>query len=195
MNKKAPLLTPAQVAKLLGVSPITVRSWVVKGWLSANVTLGGHRRFHESDIEKLLQKHSNSIDRIKMPKRILMVDDDKQFRSFVLESLSGCAPEIEFAEAMDGFDAGLRISEFKPDVILLNYGMPGLSGATVCRQIRSSPHHAVTRIIALAGHTSSKTGIEEEMIQAGADTVLFKPASADKIIEAIGLTEMAAVDS
>lgn len=193
MKKEAPLLTPAQVAKLLGVSPITVRSWVVKGWLPANVTLGGHRRFYEADIKKLLQEHGSTIGRMKTPLRILVVDDDRQFRSLVLELLSSHVPEVELAEAVDGFDAGLRIAEFKPDVILLDYVMPGLSGATVCRQIKSNPHHAATRIIVLTGHTSAK--IEQELMQAGADAVLSKPASADQIIKAIGLTELPDIET
>ena len=39
------LLTPNEAAELLGVSPITLRSWATKGLLPASVTAGGHRRY------------------------------------------------------------------------------------------------------------------------------------------------------
>ncbi|MDH5649062.1 MAG: helix-turn-helix domain-containing protein, partial [Gammaproteobacteria bacterium] len=38
-------LTPSDVAKLLMVSPVTVRQWAQKGALKSKATLGGHRRF------------------------------------------------------------------------------------------------------------------------------------------------------
>lgn len=185
MLNEFPVLTPAQVAKLLGVSPITVRSWVVKGWLEANVTPGGHRRFYLSDVQKLLQEHGNVIVQAKEHIRVLVVDDDKQFRSLITEMLSDYAPKVEVAEAVDGFEAGIRIAEFKPDVILLDYSMPGLSGVSVCRQIKSNPQLSNIRIISVTGHASSK--VVSEMLQAGAEAVLYKPVKTQQIIKMIGL--------
>jgi excisionase family DNA binding protein len=45
-------LTPNEVAELLMVAPVTVRSWAQKGLLVAKVTPGGHRRFLKSDVER-----------------------------------------------------------------------------------------------------------------------------------------------
>lgn len=47
-------LTPAEVARLLCVTPRTVSRWADQGRISHSVTLGGHRRFLRSDILKLL---------------------------------------------------------------------------------------------------------------------------------------------
>ena len=49
-------LTPNEVAELLMVSPITVRSWAQKGLLVAKVTPGGHRRFLKSDVERFVRE-------------------------------------------------------------------------------------------------------------------------------------------
>ena len=49
-----PLLTPAEVAALFRVDPKTVTRWAQAGKLSAVRTLGGHRRFHESEVRSLL---------------------------------------------------------------------------------------------------------------------------------------------
>jgi excisionase family DNA binding protein len=48
------LLTPAQVAKQFGVKPKTVAGWARSGRLPAVRTLGGHRRYRESDVRRLL---------------------------------------------------------------------------------------------------------------------------------------------
>jgi excisionase family DNA binding protein len=175
MKSSKSKLSPAAVAKKFGVSPITVRSWVAKGLLKASVTPGGHRRFNPADVDKLIQQHSVNPHNPLLSKRILVVDDDRQFRGFLVDFLSGITPKIEVAEAADGFAAGLMLAEFRPDIILLDYAMPGLSGAAVCRMIRSNPQYATSRIIAITGHAIS--GIEQEMLQAGADTVLIKPVT------------------
>ena len=48
------LLTPAEVAALFRVDPKTVARWAKTGKLTSLKTLGGHRRFHESEVRKLL---------------------------------------------------------------------------------------------------------------------------------------------
>jgi len=48
------LLTTAQVAALLNVTPATVTNWARRGQLAAVVLPGGHRRYHRADIEALL---------------------------------------------------------------------------------------------------------------------------------------------
>ena len=48
------LLTPAEVAALFRVDPKTVTRWAKAGKLTSLRTLGGHRRYHESEVRKLL---------------------------------------------------------------------------------------------------------------------------------------------
>ena len=48
------LLTPAEVAKLLRVDPKTVTRWAKAGKLTAIRTLGGHRRYRQSEVQNLL---------------------------------------------------------------------------------------------------------------------------------------------
>ncbi len=50
-----PLLTPAEVASMFRVDPKTVTRWAKAGTLSASRTLGGHRRYRESEVRALLQ--------------------------------------------------------------------------------------------------------------------------------------------
>lgn len=49
------LLTPSEVATMFRVDPKTVTRWAKAGKISAIRTLGGHRRFHESEVRQLLR--------------------------------------------------------------------------------------------------------------------------------------------
>ena len=48
------LLTPAEVAKLFRVDPKTVTRWAKAGKITAVRTLGGHRRYRQSEVQNLL---------------------------------------------------------------------------------------------------------------------------------------------
>jgi excisionase family DNA binding protein len=50
------LLTPAEVAALFRVDPKTVTRWAIAGKLTSLRTLGGHRRYRESEIRELLDR-------------------------------------------------------------------------------------------------------------------------------------------
>jgi excisionase family DNA binding protein len=56
------LLTPAEVAKLFRVDPKTVTRWHRAGKISAIRTLGGHRRFYESEVRRLLDEGGERAD-------------------------------------------------------------------------------------------------------------------------------------
>ena len=53
------LLTPSEVAQMFRVNPKTVTRWARAGKLNAIRTLGGHRRFRASEIERLLREMSS----------------------------------------------------------------------------------------------------------------------------------------
>ena len=54
------LLTPAEVAKLFRVDPKTVTRWAKSGKLTSIRTLGGHRRYKESEVKALLLKTTSN---------------------------------------------------------------------------------------------------------------------------------------
>jgi len=69
--------------------------------------------------------------------RILVVDDFALFRQFVVELL-GERPELQVVgEASDGLEALHMAVELRPDLILLDIGLPSLNGIEVARQMRS----------------------------------------------------------
>jgi excisionase family DNA binding protein len=55
------LLTPAEVAALFRVDPKTVTRWAKAGKLTAIRTLGGHRRYRQSEVQSLLKSVSGNV--------------------------------------------------------------------------------------------------------------------------------------
>jgi DNA-binding NarL/FixJ family response regulator len=69
--------------------------------------------------------------------RILVVDDVVLFRQFVVELLEK-RPELQVVgEASDGLETLQKAVELRPDLILLDIGLPSLNGIEVARQMRS----------------------------------------------------------
>ncbi|CAN5718188.1 developmental transcriptional regulator BldC [soil metagenome] len=58
-----PLLTPAEVASLFRVDPKTVTRWAKSGKLSSIRTLGGHRRYRETEVRELLTSGTEEVTR------------------------------------------------------------------------------------------------------------------------------------
>lgn len=103
--------------------------------------------------------------------RILVVDDsrDSAESMALLLALEG----HETFTAHDGPEAVARAAELAPDILLLDIGLPGLSGYEVCRQVRAQPAGEAMVIVALSGwgQAADKTKARD----AGFDDHLTKP--------------------
>lgn len=166
-------LTPAEVALLLGVAPVTVRAWAGKGLCADRITPGGHRRFARHEVERFARERG--IPFASGPKagaaRTLVVDDDPQVQRLLCAFLSEHG--VETAIAGDGFEAGFQVATFQPTVVLLDLKMPGMDGLEVCRRIKADPATRATRVVFLSGYLTSEN--REAMRVAGADLCMEKP--------------------
>jgi excisionase family DNA binding protein len=178
-----PYLTPNEVAQWMMVSPITVRGWAQKGMLQAEVTPGGHRRFRFAEVERFARQW-NPVGN-KGPLRVLVVDDDQSVVRFLQELLEGSTDPVTVEVAYGGFEAGRKVHVFAPNVVLLDYMMPGIKGSEVCRQIKQIPGLAEVRVIAMSGYLSPE--YEQELLDAGAECCITKPIDPAKLLRLLGL--------
>ena len=105
-------------------------------------------------------------------KRVLVADDDRAVISLIRAGLSQGG--YEFCEAFDGASALARIRDFKPDLILLDVEMPGLSGVEVCRIVKANPAEDAFGFVPVILMTARSTG-KVEGLELGADDYLIKP--------------------
>lgn len=98
-------------------------------------------------------------------KRVLVVDDEQTVRSLVSLSLEG--PECRVDAFCDGRDALEALGADQPDLILLDVGLPGMSGDEVLRRLRTDRRTASIPVVLL-------TGIEPPE-GANPDGVVLKP--------------------
>lgn len=113
--------------------------------------------------------------------RVMLVDDQTLVRQGV-RSLLALSPDIEvIAEAPDGATAVEQVPQVKPDVLLLDMRMPGLSGLDVLRQLSAKEQLPPTLILT--------TFDDDELVlgglQAGALGYLLKDVSLEELVEAI----------
>jgi len=191
-KKQNVYLTPNQVAKILMVSPITVRQWSQKGELESMQTPGGHRRYLYSHVQKFAKDRNIAlhINNGNKPK-ILIVDDDEQLVEFMVEILSTHYDDIEIETAADGFEAGLKVKSFHPSIVLLDLMMPGIDGFSVCSKLKSDPMTKAVRIIIVSGFLSDEN--ISKALSAGAESCLAKPVNPEKLFKVLGIDELTAV--
>jgi len=69
------------------------------------------------------------------------------------------AADYEVAVASDGFGAGARLMDFKPDLLVLDLVMPGMDGFEVCKRIKKNPRTSHIKVLAIRVMTQRKTRI------------------------------------
>ena len=184
------VLTPNEVAELLGVSPVTVRQWAQKGLIEARTTPGGHRRFTREVVIDFARRMAMALPEgfVAAPgTRVLIVDDDRQFNGMLVALFKQKYPNVEVGYAYDGFEAGRQVLRFKPTLVLLDIMMPGMDGVDVCRSLKADEMSRSARVIAMTGHPTRE--LEQRVISAGAERLLKKPFSTDELLAACGLSE------
>ncbi|MBI2504699.1 MAG: response regulator [Candidatus Latescibacteria bacterium] len=172
--KNERLLTTGEVAAHCRVSYETVNNWIKSGKLVAYITPGKHHRIPLEGFRSFLQQHNwPPFAELPAPKpKVLVVDDDQRVLKGILRNLSRTG-EYELATAADGFEAGLQIAKFQPDLIVLDLMMPRVDGFELCQKIKSAPETRRIRVLVITGHSSEEN--MQQALAAGADAYMTKP--------------------
>ena len=115
--------------------------------------------------------------------KVLIVEDDEFQQKLLARLLSG--QNLELAFAGTGEQAQSKMWEMKPDLVLMDVGLPDTSGVEATRAIKSIAQFAHVPIVMVTGH--SERAIVVESLKAGAVDFLVKPFDRNTLIEKLRL--------
>lgn len=110
--------------------------------------------------------------------KVLIVEDEESISTLLDYNLS--REEFETRIAVDGEDALLKTQEFHPDIIILDWMLPKVSGIEVCRRLRQNPDTRNLPVIMLTARSEESDRIRG--LETGADDYLTKPFSTAELI-------------
>jgi DNA-binding response OmpR family regulator len=109
---------------------------------------------------------------------IIIADDDEIVGEIVLDVLHEAGYEAELV--MDGGQALRAINARRPDLLILDCNMPGLSGLSVLREVRTTPELSDLKVMMLTGRRSAQD-VDIAML-VGADAYMKKPFQPDDVL-------------
>jgi CheY-like chemotaxis protein len=107
--------------------------------------------------------------------RVLVVDDNLDAVHMMATLLRMMGHEVDFA--INGFAAIDAARKFRPDLILLDLGLPDFKGDKIASQLRFEPGFEKTRIIAITGQPLEK--VEQRARDSGCEAVYAKPIATE----------------
>ncbi|MCL4818715.1 MAG: response regulator [Vicinamibacteria bacterium] len=110
--------------------------------------------------------------------KVLLIEDDGDTRLGLGVRLRASGYEV--ATAADAATATMAVQREKPDVVLLDLGLPGGDGMTVLKRIKSNPNLDRTQVVVLTARAGQ--AVREEALAAGAAAFLQKPADNDELL-------------
>jgi excisionase family DNA binding protein len=176
------ILTVSQASKYCKVSSKTIINWIDGGHIKAYKTVGGHRRIRKEDLDQFLKEKGMPLadeTKIGERKKILVVDDDKIIVETIVQSLEEDEFGYEMISASDGFEAGLQVTHFKPDLLILDIMMPDINGYEVCQKVKTNPETKNTKIIVLSAYLDDDAF--KQMKEYGADACFSKPLPLEQL--------------
>lgn len=114
---------------------------------------------------------------------VLVVDDVADTRRLMRRVLERA--DIRVVEAATGEEAIESIARDRPDLVVLDLRLPGISGFDVARRVRASPDREIARTVLLACSASVQPEVEREALDAGADAFEGKPFDISTFVERI----------
>jgi len=176
------VFTTGEAAKICKVSQQTIIRCFDNGQLKGFRVPGSRfRRIPREALYKFMKDNGIPTDALESGKRkVLLVDDDSELVELILKFLDEDG-RFETRVAQNGFDAGMMVKEYHPDLIVLDVMLPDINGKEVCQRVRADATLEDVRILCMSGM------VEEDKIQelklAGADDFIHKPFEVETLID------------
>jgi len=190
VSRMKTVFTTGEAAKICKVSQQTIIRCFDNGQLKGFRVPGSKfRRIPREALYKFMKDNGIPTDALESGKRkVLLVDDDKELVELMTKVLEEDG-RFEVRVAENGFDAGMMVKEYRPDLIVLDVMLPDINGKEVCHRVRGDASLEDVRILCISGM------IEEDKVQelrlSGADDFLHKPFDIEELIDRMcGLLEI-----
>ena len=194
---KKDFFTTGEVARVLGVAPMTVINYCKRGDLAMNQSaLTGYRRIPRLAVLEFMAARAIPADRLDRiePHRILICDNEAGERGTIRDALKALLPDAVVVEAADAYVACLQAGAMAPHLITLDLDMPAMRGFEMCGAFRQVECTRNTRILVVTTFVTLQN--VDEIRRHGADDFLSKPFSVPdlraKIGQLLGLAASAA---
>lgn len=185
-NLNKPVLSPRDISLICGIPQEQVGGWMESGKLKSFMLPGGHARVLRTALIEYLQAENHGVPAcFGGPDdlfHVLMVEDDHDLIEIIAELLKD-EPRISVRTAENGFTAGLQIASWHPDLILLDFLMPGMSGFEVCRKIRENPDTRDIPVCALTSLTADES--RRAVMESGVSDFLGKPFRSEDLLNKV----------
>lgn len=183
------IYTTGDVAKFTGVNFRTVIRWIERGELEGYKLPGrGDHRVRHNDLLAFMVKNSIPLPEQwqDQTKKVLIVDDEIAMSQAIARVFKRSGWDTQVVH--DGFEAGLLLGEFKPDVMTLDLKMPYMDGFSVLSLTREKfqDQGLVIIVISAQGQQDLK-----KALNLGADFILEKPFENEQLKSIIHLCELA----
>lgn len=114
-------------------------------------------------------------------KRVLVVEDNLDTVHGLARLLKDDGHQVEFA--INGYAAVEIAKKFRPDVVLLDLGLPGLNGFDVCIRIKTEPGLEHTRVIAVTAYAHDEHRVRSRA--AGCEMHIVKPYDPAHLLDVV----------
>jgi excisionase family DNA binding protein len=176
------VFTTGEAAKICKVSQQTIIRCFDSGQLKGFRVPGSRfRRIPRDLLYKFMKENGIPTDALESGKRkALLVDDDEELVELIRDVLESDG-RFEVRVANNGFDAGMMVKEYHPDVIVLDVMLPDINGKEVCQRVRGDSTLDDVRIICISGMVEQDK--VNELTDAGANAFLQKPFEVEQLID------------
>jgi two-component system, chemotaxis family, chemotaxis protein CheY len=116
-----------------------------------------------------------------MPRKCLVLDDSRMVRAIAASLMAGL--DFDVVEAATGQEALRLFEQSMPDLLLVDWNMPGMDGIAFIRTLRALPNGDQPRVLLMS--TETRLGEIRTALRAGADSYLMKPFDRDQLVHRV----------
>ena len=184
MSTTKTVFTTGEAAKICKVSQQTIIRCFDNGTLKGFRVPGSRFRRIPRDHLFVFMK-DNGIPTVALEsgrKKLLIVDDDQDLVDLMRDGFERDG-RFEIRTANNGFDAGMQVKEFRPDLVVLDVMLPDINGREVCQRVRSDRTMDTVKILCISGMVEADK--IADLRSAGANDFMQKPFTIDQLIERV----------